>query len=203
MPYATNSASTVKARWHNQKFAELAAELRLDATKDSRIGWSTCTLRKETSTTCQSVIADLKKALIAYRHPETTGGQAKKKNNNAIACACQCPFRVAKSSPRRGRDHLRRLRLHLRSRRVALEIHLSPTAAPVVLPLRLCAGQTQEFLWCWAVGGQEWAGSTGLRNPGRQGGDRGRRGSHRDHNHSLESLGRGSVRCLNRHLVAS
>jgi hypothetical protein len=61
LPYATNSASTVKARWHNQKFAELADELRLDATKDSKIGWSPCTLRKDTSTTSKSVIADLKK----------------------------------------------------------------------------------------------------------------------------------------------
>jgi hypothetical protein len=30
---------------HNQKFAELAAELILDATKDSKIRWSPCMLR--------------------------------------------------------------------------------------------------------------------------------------------------------------
>jgi hypothetical protein len=47
---------------------------------------SPCTLRKETSTTHNSVIADFKKALIAYRHSEMTGGRAKMKNNNAMAC---------------------------------------------------------------------------------------------------------------------
>src|SRR6266536_4244017 len=59
-----------QGRWHNQKFAQLAAELGLDATKDPKIGWSPCTLRKETAITYKSVLADLKKALIAYRHPE-------------------------------------------------------------------------------------------------------------------------------------
>jgi hypothetical protein len=83
-----------QGRWHNQKFAALAGELGLDATKDPKIGWSLCTLRKETSTTYKSVIAELKKALIAYRHPEMTGGQAKKNNNNAVACVCSCPRRI-------------------------------------------------------------------------------------------------------------
>ncbi|WP_329005699.1 hypothetical protein OHA18_20165 [Kribbella sp. NBC_00709] len=83
-----------QGRWHNQKFAALASELGLDTTKDPRIGWSPCTLRKETATTYKSVLVELKKALIAYRHPEMTGGRAKKNNNNAIACACQCPRRI-------------------------------------------------------------------------------------------------------------
>jgi hypothetical protein len=85
-----------QGRWHNQKFALLASELGLDTgTKDSKHGWSKCTLRAETATTYKPVIADLKKALIAYRHPETTGeGQAKKNNNNAIACVCECPRRI-------------------------------------------------------------------------------------------------------------
>ncbi|WP_112248801.1 hypothetical protein [Kribbella monticola] len=83
-----------QGRWHNQKFAELASELGLDATKDPKIGWSLCTLRAETATTYKSVIADLKKALIAFRHPETSGAEAKKNNNNAIPCACQCPRRI-------------------------------------------------------------------------------------------------------------
>ncbi|WP_141857614.1 hypothetical protein [Kribbella jejuensis] len=83
-----------QGRWHNQKFAALASELGLDTKKDDRIGWSPCTLRAETAATYKSVLTDLKKALIAYRHPEMTGGQAKKNNNNAIACACQCPRRI-------------------------------------------------------------------------------------------------------------
>ncbi|GAA0622086.1 hypothetical protein HPO96_28580 [Kribbella sandramycini] len=83
-----------QGRWHNQKFAELASVLGLDTTKDPRIGWSPCTLRGTTATTYKAVLADLKAALIAYRHPEMTGGEAKKNNNNAIACACQCPRRI-------------------------------------------------------------------------------------------------------------
>ncbi|ADB31171.1 hypothetical protein Kfla_2089 [Kribbella flavida DSM 17836] len=84
-----------QGRWHNQKFADLASELGLDTTKDPRIGWSLCTLRKETATTYKAVLAELKAALIAYRHPETNGGgETKKNNNNAIPCACQCPRRI-------------------------------------------------------------------------------------------------------------
>jgi hypothetical protein len=85
-----------QGRWHNQKFALLASELGLDALdKDSKHGWSKCTLRAETTATYKAVITELKKALIAYRHPETTGdGTAKKNNNNAIACVCQCPRRI-------------------------------------------------------------------------------------------------------------
>ncbi|MEV6272682.1 hypothetical protein AB0L64_36275 [Kribbella sp. NPDC051936] len=83
-----------QGRWHNQKFAALAGELGLDTTKDPRIGWSPCTLRRETATTYKSVLTELKKALIAYRHPEMVAGTSKKNNNNAMACACQCPRRI-------------------------------------------------------------------------------------------------------------
>jgi hypothetical protein len=83
-----------QGRWHNQKFAALAAELGLDATKDPRIGWSPCTLRTETATAYRSVLTTLKEALLAYRHPETTGGVAKKKSNNGLACFCECPRRI-------------------------------------------------------------------------------------------------------------
>jgi len=83
-----------QGRWHNQRFAELASELGLDATKDPRLGWSPCTLRQETATTYKGVLTELKKALIAYRHPEMVAGASTKKNNNAIACACQCPRRI-------------------------------------------------------------------------------------------------------------
>ncbi|MEV0803406.1 hypothetical protein AB0I34_37340 [Kribbella sp. NPDC050281] len=83
-----------QGRWHNQKFAELAGELGLDATKDPKIGWSPCTLREQTATTYRTVLAGLRNALIAYRHPEALGGQAKKNNNNAVACACECPRRI-------------------------------------------------------------------------------------------------------------
>jgi hypothetical protein len=83
-----------QGRWHNQKFAQLAGELGLDTTKDPKIGWSPCTLRKETATTYNSVLTDLKKALIAYRHPEAIGTGKEKNSNNALACACQCPRRI-------------------------------------------------------------------------------------------------------------
>ncbi|MDX3005937.1 hypothetical protein PWY87_29940 [Kribbella solani] len=83
-----------QGRWHNHKFAQLASELGLDTTKDERIGWSPCTLRKDTAITYSSVLTDLKTALIAYRHPEMVAGTSKKNNNNAIACACMCPRRI-------------------------------------------------------------------------------------------------------------
>ncbi|GAB3822876.1 hypothetical protein [Kribbella italica] len=83
-----------QGRWHNQKFSDLAGELGLDTTRDPRIGWSLCKLRTETAATYKAVLAELKSALIAYRHPEVTGGGTKKNNNNAVPCVCQCPRRI-------------------------------------------------------------------------------------------------------------
>jgi hypothetical protein len=81
-----------QGRWHNQKFAALAAELGLDTTKDPRIGWSPCTLRAEPAKSYADVLKTVSQALSAYRHPEVK--EPGKKSNNALACSCQCPRRI-------------------------------------------------------------------------------------------------------------
>jgi hypothetical protein len=84
-----------QGRWHNRKFAALADELGLDATKDPAIGWSPCTLRADTNTAYADTIDRLVTALSAYRHPEPARtAKDRTSNNNAQACACGCPRRI-------------------------------------------------------------------------------------------------------------
>lgn len=83
-----------QGRWHNHKFAALADELGLDTEKDSRIGYSPCTLRDTTAATYKTQLRRLTAMLSAYRHPETQRASTTRKSNNALACACACPRRI-------------------------------------------------------------------------------------------------------------
>jgi len=83
-----------QGRWHNKKFAALADELGLDTPKDSRIGWSACTLRPATATTYREVLDHLGTTLSAYRHPELASSASVRSSNNALACVCACPRRI-------------------------------------------------------------------------------------------------------------
>ncbi len=82
-----------QGRWHNKRFAALADELGLDATKDPRIGWSPCALREASAEIYRDVLADLGAALSAYRHPELAAGNGRNSHNPA-ACVCVCPRRI-------------------------------------------------------------------------------------------------------------
>lgn len=83
-----------QGRWHNKRFAALADELGLDTEKDSRIGYSRCTLRDTTAALYEKPLQILTAMLSAYRHPETQRASTTKKSNNALACACACPRRI-------------------------------------------------------------------------------------------------------------
>lgn len=85
-----------QGRWHNQRFAALAAELGLQVTKDPKLGWSPTTLHPDTKTGYREVLANLTAALTAYRHPEpdtttTAGGTT---TSSTIACLCDCGRRI-------------------------------------------------------------------------------------------------------------
>lgn len=84
-----------QGRWHNKKFAALAAELGLDAAKDERIGWSVTTLQPDTETAYKTSLRALEKALTAWRHPDTnTTGSSRSSSNNGVTCQCACARRI-------------------------------------------------------------------------------------------------------------
>jgi hypothetical protein len=83
-----------QGRWHNKRFAALADELGLDTTKDSRTGWSPCTLREATASRYHRVLADLAAALSAYRPPEPASGLNARNSYNPTVCVCLCARRI-------------------------------------------------------------------------------------------------------------
>lgn len=84
-----------QGRWHNAKFAKLAAELGLTASKDDKLGYSPCTLNDDTAAHYADIITRLGQALGAFRHPETAGeGKKRTNNNNPIPCECTCPRKI-------------------------------------------------------------------------------------------------------------
>ncbi|GAB1643854.1 hypothetical protein KRMM14A1259_42770 [Krasilnikovia sp. MM14-A1259] len=88
-----------QGRWHNKKFATLAAELGLTASKDDRLGYSPCTLTDTTAAEYADTITTLATALNAYRHPEPTGdGKERTNNNNGVSCECECPRKIRLST---------------------------------------------------------------------------------------------------------
>ncbi|AEB47415.1 hypothetical protein VAB18032_01655 [Micromonospora maris AB-18-032] len=84
-----------QGRWHNKKFATLAAELGMSTTKDDKLGYSPCTLTDLTRARYRATITGLGKALRFYRHPEPTGeAKTRTNNNNGISCECECPRKL-------------------------------------------------------------------------------------------------------------
>jgi hypothetical protein len=84
-----------QGRWHNKKFAALAAELGLTAEKDDRLGYSPCTLTDQSAADYGDVITHLGQALSAFRHPEPVGtGKERTNNNNGVSCECECPRKI-------------------------------------------------------------------------------------------------------------
>jgi hypothetical protein len=83
-----------QGRWHNKRFAKLAAELGMTTTRDDRLGFSPCTLTDQTAATYQPVIARIGDALGAWRHPELHAEGKQRTNNNGLACQCECPRKL-------------------------------------------------------------------------------------------------------------
>ena len=84
-----------QGRWHNKRFAVLAGELGLMATKDERIGWSPCTLRPDTADHYAAVLADLGAAMRAFRHIDEPGGSTRTTTtNNGQNLTCACPRKI-------------------------------------------------------------------------------------------------------------
>jgi hypothetical protein len=83
-----------QGRWHNKRFALLAAELGLVASKSEKLGWSTCTLAVGTADQYDQVLDELTAAMSAYRHPDTFTTAGKTATSKVRLLECGCPRRL-------------------------------------------------------------------------------------------------------------
>lgn len=89
-----------QGRYHNKKFAELAAELGIVVAPDGARGWSATTLPDATAAVYVAQLAGLAEAITAYRSAEVTGGGGTTSRNSPPAvcgCAPARRIRVARS----------------------------------------------------------------------------------------------------------
>ena len=91
-----------QGRYHNRKYALLAAELGLDATEDpsGRFGWTVTTVPDITARRYADGLALLTAAMTVWRNREHTTPAASKRNTNLIPATCPCgrTIRVAAST---------------------------------------------------------------------------------------------------------
>lgn len=84
-----------QGRYHNRKFAELAAELGIVVAPDGARGWSATTLPDETAAVYVAELAGLAEAITAYRSAEATGpGTTTSRNNPPATCGCEPARRI-------------------------------------------------------------------------------------------------------------
>jgi hypothetical protein len=89
-----------QGRYHNRKFAVLAAELGLDVTEDSQFGWTATTVTDMTARRYADGLALLTAAMTVWRSSEHVPTTARKRDTNLIAAICPCgrTIRVAAST---------------------------------------------------------------------------------------------------------
>ena len=84
-----------QGRYHNRKFAELAAELGIVVAPDGARGWSATTLPDATAAVYVVELAGLAEAITAYRSAEATGpGTTTSRNNPPATCGCEPARRI-------------------------------------------------------------------------------------------------------------
>ncbi len=90
-----------QGRYHNRKYALLAAELGLDVAEDSQFGWTITTVPDTTAQRYAAQLAALATAMILWRVDEHHA-RTVKRDTNLIAAVCPCgrKIRVAASTLR-------------------------------------------------------------------------------------------------------
>lgn len=91
-----------QGRYHNRKYAALAAELGLGIAEDpsGQFGWTITTVPAATASRYAGQLARLHAAMTMWRSAEQGPGPARKRDTNLIAAACPCgrTIRVAAST---------------------------------------------------------------------------------------------------------
>src|SRR6266498_1630810 len=88
-----------QGRYHNRRYARLAAEVGLEVAHDAKTGWSQTTVPTQLAQVYAAELADLAAALILWRYaerqlPTSTGSR----NLHACRCSCGRKLRVAKAT---------------------------------------------------------------------------------------------------------
>lgn len=88
-----------QGRYHNRKYALLAAELGLEVKEDTQFGWTVTTVPAATARRYETQLAALADAMTLWREAEHMPG-AKKRDTNLVAASCPCgrKIRVAAST---------------------------------------------------------------------------------------------------------
>jgi hypothetical protein len=89
-----------QGRYHNKKYAVLAAELGLDVTETPGFGWTVTTVPDTTVKQYPDQLRALKDAMTIWRNAEHIPAAAKGRSTNLIAAQCSCgrKIRVAAST---------------------------------------------------------------------------------------------------------
>jgi hypothetical protein len=88
-----------QGRYHNRRYAALAGELGLTVRTAGTGGWTATAVPAETAAGYATVIEDLTRALVLWRHAEgPEGGRARARNLLAAVCACGRRIRAARST---------------------------------------------------------------------------------------------------------
>ena len=89
-----------QGRYHNKKYAVLAAELGLDVAETPGFGWTITTVPDATASRYATQLAALKDAMTLWRNTEHVPAAAKGRSTNLIAAQCSCgrKIRVAAST---------------------------------------------------------------------------------------------------------
>ena len=89
-----------QGRYHNTRYAQLARDLGLDVTGDTKTGWSTTTVPDPVAAGYADQLRALQDAMIMWRQSETPATGTQRRNSNFIAAACSCDrtIRVAAST---------------------------------------------------------------------------------------------------------
>ena len=95
LAYARKVSDTSRqGRYHNRRYATLAAELGLDVAHLNPIGWSATSVPESTAARYADMLAELGAALVLWRRAEQASPTGPGRARNALACSCACGRRI-------------------------------------------------------------------------------------------------------------
>jgi hypothetical protein len=88
------SDTSRQGRYHNRRYATLAAELGLEVAHLDPIGWSATRVPGPTAANYAEVLVALGAALVLWRRAEQANPTGPGRSRNALACSCGCGRRI-------------------------------------------------------------------------------------------------------------
>jgi hypothetical protein len=88
------SDTSRQGRYHNRRYATLAAELGLEVAHVQPIGWSATSVPDSTAARYVETLTELAAALVLWRRAEQASPVGLGRSRNALACSCGCGRRI-------------------------------------------------------------------------------------------------------------